>query len=112
MNNKNVPTANIAENACSNRDVNLSPSYILGLVHRVEWPIDFPGEPVLFEGREGVDKPLNIRIKEGLWLSIEHHCAKLGLSKTEWIRIAMLKQLNTEQQWFICKAYRNSITKT
>lgn len=73
---------------------------IFTLVHRVNWPIDFQENPVLFEGREGVDRPFHMRLKEDLWLSIEHHCAALGVTKSEWVRVAILKLLQTEQQWF------------
>ena len=60
-------------------------------------------EPLLFDGRADVDKPFHMRLKENFWLSIEHHCAALGVSKSEWVRVAMSKLLAEEQRWFLDK---------
>lgn len=78
-----------------------APQEVYSLVHRVVWPITVTEEPLLFDGRADVDKPFHMRLKENFWLSIENHCAALGVSKSEWVRVAMSKLLAEEQRWFL-----------
>jgi hypothetical protein len=80
---------------------------IYNLVHRVMWPIDGEVAPSLLKGRNDVEKNLSLRINEDIWLSIEAHCASLDVTKSEWIRFAMLRLLQYEQQWFINKSKEN-----
>lgn len=70
-------------------------------VRRSEWPILPSLDPVMAEGREDLDKPFVMRMKENLWCSIDRHCKALGVDKSKWIRQAILNQLAAEQQHFV-----------
>jgi len=52
------------------------------------------------DGREDLDKPFVMRMKENLWCSIDRHCKALGVDKSKWIRQAILNQMAAEQQHF------------
>lgn len=69
-------------------------------VRRTEWPILPSLEPYMAEGREDLDKPFVMRMKENLWCSIDRHCKALGVDKSKWIRQAILNQMAAEQQHF------------
>lgn len=74
------------------------------LIHRTNWPITFtPQAPILAEGRDDIDKPFVMRLKENFWNSVEIHCQALGIPKSEWVRKAMERQLYEEQQYFLDK---------
>lgn len=78
------------------------------LVHRTAWPITFsPKSPALTEGRNDIDKPFIMRLKEDLWNSIDSHCRSLGVPKSEWVREAMNRQLYEEQQFFLEEAKKS-----
>lgn len=70
-------------------------------VRRTEWPILPSLDPYMADGREDLDKPFVMRMKENLWCSIDRHCKALGVDKSKWIRQAILNQMAAEQQHFI-----------
>lgn len=70
-------------------------------IRRTEWPILPSFEPVMADGREDLDKPFVMRMKENLWCSIDRHCKALGVDKSKWIRQAILNQMAAEQQYFV-----------
>ena len=70
-------------------------------VHRTGWPILESLNPYFADGRDDLDKPFIMRMKENLWLSIDRHCKALGVDKSKWIRQAILNQLAAEQQHFL-----------
>lgn len=72
-------------------------------VRRTEWPILPSLDPYMAEGRDDLDKPFVMRMKENLWCSIDRHCKALGVDKSKWIRQAILNQMAAEQQHFIEK---------
>lgn len=69
-------------------------------VRRAQWPIITSENPSYAEGREDIDKPLIMRVKENRWLSIERHCEALGISKTKWVLHACDMLMAAEQRWF------------
>lgn len=69
-------------------------------VRRTEWPILPSLDPFMADGREDLDKPFVMRMKENLWCSIDRHCKALGVDKSKWIRQAILNQMAAEQQHF------------
>lgn len=73
------------------------------LIHRVNWPLFERGEPVLANGSAKLDKPFIFRAKENLWNSMDQHCKRLGVGKSEWVREAILRQLYEEQMYFLQK---------
>ncbi len=70
-------------------------------VRRTEWPILDSLTPYMAEGRDDLDKPFVMRMKENLWCSIDRHCKALGVDKSKWIRQAILNQMASEQQYFL-----------
>lgn len=81
-------------------NVNLD-SFAFDLVHRSDWPIFKHGEPMLADGSAKLDKPFIFRAKENLWNSMDEHCKRLGVGKSEWVREAILRQLYEEQVYFL-----------
>lgn len=78
------------------------PQNVYDLVQRTAWPITFTKhQPILAPGRNDIDRPFVMRLKEDLWNSVEAHCTALGVSKSEWVREAILRQLWEEQQYFL-----------
>jgi hypothetical protein len=66
------------------------------------WPLSHPHpSPSLAKGREDLKKPYLIHLTEQQWNSIERHTKVLGVSKAEWIRHAILRLLEEEQQMFL-----------
>lgn len=76
-------------------------SFSFDLVHRSDWPIFQRGEPMLADGSSKLDKPFIFRAKENLWNSMDEHCKRLGVGKSEWVREAILRQLYEEQVYFL-----------
>jgi hypothetical protein len=69
-------------------------------VYRAPWPIINLPKPSYAEGRDDIDKPFIMRVKENRWLSIERHCQALGISKTQWVLHACDMLMAAEQEWF------------
>jgi hypothetical protein len=66
------------------------------------WPLSRPQpNPSLAKGRSDLKKPLLIHLTEQQWNSLERHTTVLGVSKAEWLRHAMLRLLEEEQQAFL-----------
>ena len=66
------------------------------------WPLAHPNpNPSLAKGREDLKKPFLIHLTEQQWNSLERHCKVLGVSKAEWLRHAMFRLLEEEQQTFL-----------
>ena len=66
------------------------------------WPLSHPDPtPSLAKGREDLKKPLLIHLTEQQWNSIERHTDVLGVSKASWVRHAMMRLLEEEQQAFL-----------
>jgi hypothetical protein len=66
------------------------------------WPLSNPNpNPSLAKGREDLKKPYLIHLTEQQWNSLERHTKVLGVSKAEWLRHAMLRLLEEEQQAFL-----------
>ncbi|GAM10418.1 hypothetical protein OR1_02707 [Geobacter sp. OR-1] len=72
-------------------------------VRRHEWPTTPFEMPSIAAGRSDLDKPFTMRLQENIWLSLERHCKALGVSKSEWVRHAMLKLMREEQEYFANK---------
>ncbi len=70
-------------------------------VQRHDWPLTSQTpEPSLASGRGDLKKPLLIHLSERLWKSIDRHTRVLGVSKGEWVRHAILRLMEEEQQTF------------
>ena len=71
-------------------------------VKRHDWPLDQkePNPSLSAKGRKDLKKPLLIHLSEQLWNSIDRHTRVLGVSKGEWVRHAMLRLLEEEQNSF------------
>jgi hypothetical protein len=66
------------------------------------WPLSRPNpNPSLAKGREDLKKPYLIHLTEQQWNSLERHAKVLGISKAEWVRHAILRLLEEEQQMFL-----------
>lgn len=66
------------------------------------WPLTNPDpNPSLAKGREDLKKPYLIHLTEQQWNSLERHTRVLGVSKAEWMRYAMLRLLEEEQEAFL-----------
>ena len=66
------------------------------------WPIiQSNPTPSLAKGREDLKKPLLIHLTEQQWNSIERHTTVLGVSKASWVRHAIMRLLEEEQQAFL-----------
>jgi len=66
------------------------------------WPLSHVNPtPSLAKGREDLKKPFLIHLTEQQWNSLERHCKELGVSKAEWLRHAMYRLLEEEQQTFL-----------
>ena len=66
------------------------------------WPLSHPDpHPSLAKGREDLKKPYLIHLTEQQWNSLERHTKVLGVSKAEWMRYAMSRLLEEEQQAFL-----------
>jgi hypothetical protein len=66
------------------------------------WPLSHSNPtPSLAKGREDLKKPFLIHLTEQQWNSLERHCKELGVSKAEWLRHAMFRLLEEEQQAFL-----------
>ena len=75
------------------------------------WPLSHSNPtPSLAKGREDLKKPFLIHLTEQQWNSLERHCKELGVSKAEWLRHAMFRLLEEEQQAFLqMRKERNDI---
>lgn len=68
---------------------------------RTKWPLDdTPISPSMAEGSH-LRKNINLTFKEFEWNSIDRHTKAIGISKTDWIRYAVFKQLQEEQIMFL-----------
>lgn len=69
-----------------------------------KWPIsDKILRPSLANGSTKLRKALTIQLKEAEWNSIDRHIKTLNVGKNEWVRYAILKQLQEEQLYFFKK---------
>ncbi len=67
-----------------------------------KWPLSHENpNPSLAKGREDLKKPFLIHLTEQQWNSLERHTKALGVSKAEWLRHAMMRLLEEEQQTFL-----------
>ena len=71
-------------------------------VHRSMWPVFSPSpQPSLAPGRTDLEKTLPpIRASEQLVLSVDRHCKALDVPKSEWLRYAIKKVMQEEQDFF------------
>jgi hypothetical protein len=68
-------------------------------VHRMSWPIATEViEPSLADGSH-LHKSMTLLLQEKEWNSIDRHTKALGVSKSAWVRYAMLKLLQEEQDF-------------
>lgn len=70
-------------------------------VRKYRWPLDdTPVSPSLADGSH-LRKHFNLPLKEYEWNSIDRHTKVLGVSKADWVRHAIFKQLQEEQIFFL-----------
>lgn len=67
---------------------------------RSRWPVD--DKPIAPRMEKGgtFRKHINLPLKEYEWNSIDRHTKDLGVSKSDWIRYALFKQMEEEQIFF------------
>jgi hypothetical protein len=75
-------------------------------VHRTVWPIgQTPVAPSLADG-SSLGRSLTIALQEKEWNSIDRHTKALGIPKARWIRHAIFRLMEEEQQY--CFRHRSA----
>lgn len=71
-------------------------------VHYHSWPLSLPDpSPSLAKGRNDLKKTILVYLTEQEWKSVDRHTTALGVSKNSWIKHAILRLLDEEQQAFL-----------
>lgn len=71
------------------------------------WPFTETPKPSIVHS-SNLDKPLQLRIKEFEWDSIDRHVNAMGVRKVMWVRHAIFKLMEEEQYFFLRQAREKS----
>jgi hypothetical protein len=75
-----------------------SPASRTPVIQVKRWPFFGKPAPLLVDGRTDLSRTLQTRMTDQLWLSVDAHCCLVGAEKSAWVRDALQRQMELDQE--------------